>query len=119
MATAEVCRKHGVSSATFYKWKARFGGLKVSDARRLKELEDENGRLKEAGRRHARQRRAEGSFRKKVVTPAARREGKVARHNDSFDPEFRGRRGPKDQAQGRKDRQVSGESCECNSSVTG
>jgi putative transposase len=44
--TAEVCRKHGISSATFYKWKAKFGGLDVSDARRLKTLEDENARLK-------------------------------------------------------------------------
>ena len=44
--TAEVCRKHGVSSATFYKWKAKFGGLDVSDAKRLTALEDENGRLK-------------------------------------------------------------------------
>ena len=40
-ATAEVCRKHGVSSATFCKWKARYGGLEVSDARRLKAIEDE------------------------------------------------------------------------------
>ena len=46
MATAEVCRRHGVSSATFYKWKAKFGGLDVSEARRLKALEDENARLK-------------------------------------------------------------------------
>jgi putative transposase len=46
MSTVEVCRKHGVSSATFYKWKARFGGLDVSDARRLKALEDENAKLK-------------------------------------------------------------------------
>jgi putative transposase len=45
-ATAEVCRKHGISSATFYKWKAKYGGLDVSDARRLKALEDENARLK-------------------------------------------------------------------------
>jgi putative transposase len=44
--TAEVCRKHGVSTATFYKWKAKFGGLDVSDARRLKTLESENARLK-------------------------------------------------------------------------
>ncbi len=44
--TAEVCRKHGVSSATFYKWKSKFGGLEVSDARRLRSLEDENRRLK-------------------------------------------------------------------------
>jgi putative transposase len=44
--TAEVCRKHGISSATFYKWKARYGGLEVSDAKRLKALEDENAKLK-------------------------------------------------------------------------
>ena len=44
--TADVCRKHGVSSATFYKWKARYGGLDVSDARRLRALEDENAKLK-------------------------------------------------------------------------
>jgi len=46
MSTADVCRKHGVSSATFYKFKARYGGLEVSDARRLKALEDENAKLK-------------------------------------------------------------------------
>ena len=46
VATADVCRRHGISSATFYKWKSRFGGLEVSDARRLKALEDENARLK-------------------------------------------------------------------------
>jgi putative transposase len=44
--TADVCRKHGISSGTFYKWKAKFGGLEVSDARRLKALEDENAKLK-------------------------------------------------------------------------
>jgi putative transposase len=44
--TADVCRKHGVSSATFYKWKAKYGGLEVSDAKRLRSLEDENRRLK-------------------------------------------------------------------------
>ena len=44
--TAEVCRRHGVSDATFYKWKAKYGGLEVSEARRLKALEDENARLK-------------------------------------------------------------------------
>jgi putative transposase len=46
MPTAELCRKHGISSATLYKWKAKFGGLDVSDARRLKTLEDENAKLK-------------------------------------------------------------------------
>ena len=46
VATAEVCRRHGVSSATFYKWKAKFGGMDVSEARRLQALEDENTKLR-------------------------------------------------------------------------
>lgn len=46
LGTVDLCRKHGISSATFYKWKARYGGLEVSDAHRLKALEDENARLK-------------------------------------------------------------------------
>ena len=46
LATADVCRKHGVSSATFSKWKAKYGGLDVSEAKRLRSLEDENRRLK-------------------------------------------------------------------------
>ena len=46
MKTADVCRKHGISEATFYKYKAKFGGMDVSDARRLKALEDENAKLK-------------------------------------------------------------------------
>lgn len=45
-ATAEVCRRHGISLATFYKWKAQYGGLQVSEARRLRLLEAENARLK-------------------------------------------------------------------------
>jgi putative transposase len=44
--TAEVCRKHGISSATFYKWRAKYGGLELSEAKRLRALEDEDGRLK-------------------------------------------------------------------------
>lgn len=44
--TAELCRRHGISSATFYAWKAKFGGMDVSDAKRLKALEEGNGRLK-------------------------------------------------------------------------
>ena len=44
--TADVCRKHGISAATFYKFKAKYGGMDVSEARRLKALEDENARLK-------------------------------------------------------------------------
>ena len=46
LSTKDVCRRHGMSSATFYKWKSKFGGLDVSDARRLKSLEIENHRLK-------------------------------------------------------------------------
>lgn len=46
VSTADVCRKYGVSSATFYKYKAKFGGMDVSDARKLKALEDENAKLK-------------------------------------------------------------------------
>jgi putative transposase len=45
-SVAEVCHRHGVSSATFYKWKAKFGGMDVSDARRLRTLGGENTRLK-------------------------------------------------------------------------
>ncbi|SMD03396.1 putative transposase [Primorskyibacter flagellatus] len=44
--TAEVCRKHGISTASFYKYKSKFGGMDVSDARKLKALEDENAKLK-------------------------------------------------------------------------
>jgi putative transposase len=46
IATADICRKYGISSATFYKWKAKYGGLGISDAKRLKALEDENVKLK-------------------------------------------------------------------------
>ena len=46
MTTADVCRHHGISAATFYKWKSKFGGLEVSDARRLRLLEQENAKLK-------------------------------------------------------------------------
>ena len=46
IAVTELCRKHGISSPTFYKWKARFGGLDVSEARKLRALEDENAKLK-------------------------------------------------------------------------
>jgi len=42
----DLCRKHGMSSATYYAWKAKYGGLEVSEAKRLRSLEDENGKLK-------------------------------------------------------------------------
>ena len=82
IAVSELCRKHGVSDASIYKWKAKFGGLDVSEAKRLKALEDENAKLKrlladamldnaalpeDAGTN-------KGSVRKKMVTPAAKRE---------------------------------------------
>jgi len=44
--TVDVCRKHGISDVTFYKWKSKYGGLEASDAKRLKALEDENAKLK-------------------------------------------------------------------------
>ena len=44
--TADLCRKHGISEATFYNWKSKFGGMDISEARRLKQLEGENARLK-------------------------------------------------------------------------
>ena len=46
LTPAELCRKHGISEATFYKWRSRYGGMEISDARRLKGLEDENRKLK-------------------------------------------------------------------------
>jgi putative transposase len=44
--TADICRKHGVSDATFYKWKAKYSGMEVSDLRKMKTLEEENSKLK-------------------------------------------------------------------------
>jgi putative transposase len=46
METGELCRKHGISQQTFYRWKAKYGGLEVSEAQRLRQLEEENRRLK-------------------------------------------------------------------------
>ena len=46
MPTAEVCRKHGLSQGTFYKYKSRYGGMEVSDVAKLRAMEDENARLK-------------------------------------------------------------------------
>jgi putative transposase len=46
MKTAEVCRKHGISPPTLYAWKAKFGGMSISDAKRLRQLEEENAKLK-------------------------------------------------------------------------
>ena len=46
LSASDLCWKYGVSDATFYKWRSRYGGMEISDARRLKALEDENRRLK-------------------------------------------------------------------------
>jgi putative transposase len=46
LSASELCRKYGVSDATFYKWRSKYGGMEVSEARRLKALEDENAKLK-------------------------------------------------------------------------
>ncbi|MGH8114494.1 MAG: transposase [Rhodanobacteraceae bacterium] len=46
VSVADVCREHGISSATFYQWRSKYGGMSVSDMQRLRELEAENGRLK-------------------------------------------------------------------------
>ena len=46
VAAAEICRTHNVSSATFYKWKAKYGGMDISEAKRLRQLEEENAKLK-------------------------------------------------------------------------
>ncbi|UFS84955.1 IS3 family transposase (plasmid) [Rhizobium sp. T136] len=72
---ADLCRKHGISEATFYNWKAKYGGMEVSEAKRLKALEDENARLK---KRLAEQMLDAAALRellgKKMVGPAAQRE---------------------------------------------
>ena len=46
MTASDLCRKHGISDATFYKWRSKYGGMEVSEAKRLKALEDENKKLK-------------------------------------------------------------------------
>jgi putative transposase len=46
MKVADLCRKHGISDATFYNWRSRYGGMDVSEARRLRQVEEENQRLK-------------------------------------------------------------------------
>ena len=46
MKVADLCRKHGISDVTFYKWRSRYGGMEISEARRLKALEEENRKLK-------------------------------------------------------------------------
>jgi putative transposase len=80
VSVADLCRKHGVSDASIYKWKPKFGRMEVSDAKRLKTLEDENTRLK---RCDAGQSCLEGPPGKEVVTAAGRRKG-VAHLVDAY-----------------------------------
>ena len=47
MSASDLCHKHGISDATFYKWRSRYGGMEISDARKLKALEEENRKLKQ------------------------------------------------------------------------
>jgi putative transposase len=78
--TADVCRKHGISDATFYKWKATLGGPEVSEARRLRALEDENRRLKTMLDNAM----LKDIAAKKMVTPAVSREA-VAHLHDTYE----------------------------------
>ena len=74
--TADLARKHGVSEATLYNWKAKYGGMDVSEAKRLKQLEDENAKLKKLlAEQMLDARRASRASVKKMVGPAAKREG--------------------------------------------
>src|ERR1700733_7547407 len=74
--TADLARKHGVSEATLYKWKAKYGGMDVPEAKRLKQLEDENAKLKKLlARADVGCRRASGASVKKMVGLAVKREG--------------------------------------------
>lgn len=81
--TAEVCRRHGVSSATFYKWKAKFGGLEVSEAKRLRQLEEENAKLKKLLAEAMLDNDAR-DHRKEMPTPAVR-QGTVAHLEGLFE----------------------------------
>lgn len=74
-AVGEVCRKAGISEATFYNWRKRYGGMMPSEVRRLRQLEEENGKAEEARRRsQPGQGHAAGCARKKALRPVRRRE---------------------------------------------
>ena len=72
VSVADLCRKHGVSDATVYKWKAKFGGMEVSDGKRLKALEKENARL----RKELRDAKMERDILKKAVSIFSKSDGK-------------------------------------------
>ena len=74
ISAPELCREHGMSNAMLYKWRAKYGGMDVSMVSRLKELEDENRRLKNVCRSAMTSRCTQGGDGKKVVKPSSRRE---------------------------------------------
>ena len=74
LATAEVCSKHAISEGTFYKWKAKFGGMDVSHARQAQDAGERERQTQEAaGRCHARQCGSEGTSGKRLTTPQEKR----------------------------------------------
>ena len=84
MKTADLCRKHGISEASFYNWKAKYGGLEVSEAKRLKGLEGENAKLKLLADAMLDNAALKDLLGKKMVTPAAKQEA-VAHLRSAFD----------------------------------
>src|SRR6185369_7869311 len=73
----ELCRRHGISDATFYTWRSKYGGLEISEMRRLRQLEEENRESTaevDGGRPGARPPRVEGRAVKKRIRPAVKRE---------------------------------------------
>ena len=83
MPTAELCRKHGIASQTLYRWKGKYGGMEVSEAKRLRALEEEN-RVVEAhgGRTASGQARVAGGGYKKMVSPQLRRQAVVVMRSE-------------------------------------
>ena len=85
--TAEICRQHGISEQTYYRWKAKYGGLELSEAKKLRRLEEENRQLKQpGGRTQPRQTSAPGRVVKKLLEPTGRREAVnhvIAHHHRS------------------------------------
>ncbi len=76
--TKELCRRHGISEATFYNWKAKYAGMTVSETRRLNELEQENAKLKRLlADAESQQGGVKGPARPKMVTPQAKRAAQV------------------------------------------
>jgi putative transposase len=74
--TGELCRRHGITKASFYRWKSKYGGMEVSEAKQLKLLEDENRQLKHVVAELTLDNRALNPvLTKKVVSPQMRREG--------------------------------------------